>query len=61
LKSDLSERSFAFALLIVLLSKKLDEKPGVLRTLANQLLRGWEMKWEVRSLKLEIAFAGVIS
>lgn len=33
------ERSFAFALDIVLLCKRLDEKPGVARTIANQLLR----------------------
>ena len=38
-KSDLPERSFAFALEIVRLCKRLDEKPGVPRTLANQLLR----------------------
>jgi len=38
-KSDLPERSFAFALEIVGLCKRLDEKPGVPSTLANQLLR----------------------
>lgn len=38
-KSDLPERSFEFAKRIVLLCRALDEKPGVSRTLANQLLR----------------------
>ncbi len=38
-KSDLPERSFEFARRIVLLCQTLDEKPGVSRTLANQLLR----------------------
>ena len=39
MKSDLPDRSFKFALQIVLLCRKLDEKPGVSRTLSNQLLR----------------------
>lgn len=39
MKSDLPERSFEFAKRIVLLSRVLDEKPGVSRTLANQRLR----------------------
>lgn len=38
-KSDLPERSFEFARRIILLCRVLDEKPGVGRTLANQLLR----------------------
>lgn len=38
-KSDLPERSFEFAKRIVVLCRSLDEKPGVSRTLANQLLR----------------------
>lgn len=38
-KSDLPERSFEFAKRIVLLCRALDEKPGISRTLANQLLR----------------------
>jgi four helix bundle protein len=35
----LPERSFKFALAIIDLCRKLDEKPGVSRTLSNQLLR----------------------
>lgn len=38
-KRDLPERSFQFALRIVLLCQDLDKAPGVSRTLANQLLR----------------------
>jgi hypothetical protein len=38
-KRDLPERSFKFALAVIELCRKLDEKPGVSRTLANQLLR----------------------
>lgn len=38
-KSDLPARSFEFARRIILLCRVLDEKPGVSRTLANQLLR----------------------
>lgn len=38
-RNDLPERAFNFACLIIFLCKKLDEKPGVSRTLANQLLR----------------------
>ncbi len=33
------ERSFKFALAVIELCRKLDEKPGVSRTLSNQLLR----------------------
>ena len=39
MKSDLPERTFEFAVKIVNLCRLLDEKPGVSRTLANQLLR----------------------
>jgi four helix bundle protein len=39
MKSDLPERTFAFAVKVVELCRLLDEKPGVSRTLANQLLR----------------------
>jgi four helix bundle protein len=39
MKSDLPERSFKFAVEIVKLCRVLDEKPGVSRMLANQLLR----------------------
>jgi four helix bundle protein len=39
MKSDLPERSFKFALEIIKLCRLLDEKPGVSRTLAKQLLR----------------------
>lgn len=39
MKSDLPERTFAFAVKIVELCRLLDEKPGIPRTLANQLLR----------------------
>lgn len=39
MKSDLPERTFKFAVEIVKLCRLLDEKPGVSRTLANQLLR----------------------
>jgi four helix bundle protein len=36
---EISERAFAFAVRVVKLCQVLDEKPGVSRTLANQLLR----------------------
>jgi four helix bundle protein len=36
---DLPERTFAFARDVVLLCRELDQKPGVSRTMANQLLR----------------------
>ncbi len=39
MKSDLPERTFEFARRIVKLCQFLDEKPGVSRTMANQLLR----------------------
>ena len=39
MKSDLPNRTFAFAKRIVLLCKVLDETPGTNRTIANQLLR----------------------
>jgi four helix bundle protein len=39
IKRDLPDRTFAFAVEIVKLCRLLDEKPGVSRTLANQLLR----------------------
>ena len=39
MKSDIPERTFEFARRIVKLCRHLDEKPGVSRTLANQLLR----------------------
>ena len=39
MKSDLPDRSFRFALRVVKLCQFLDEKPGVSRTLARQLLR----------------------
>lgn len=39
IKSDVPERTFKFALLIVRFCQKLDEKPGISRTLSNQLLR----------------------
>ncbi|MAT40407.1 MAG: four helix bundle protein [Ectothiorhodospiraceae bacterium] len=39
MKSDIPERTFAFALRAVKLCQKLDESPGVSRTLARQLLR----------------------
>lgn len=38
-RRDLPERTFRFALRIVKLCQALDEKPGVARTLARQLLR----------------------
>lgn len=38
-RNDLPERSFQFALRIVKLCQVLDEKPGVGRTLARQLIR----------------------
>jgi four helix bundle protein len=38
-KSDLPERAFNFSVKIVKLCRSLDEKTGVSRTLANQLLR----------------------
>ncbi len=39
MKSDLPERTYRFAVEIVKLCRMMDEKPGVSRTLANQLLR----------------------
>ena len=39
MKSDLPERTFEFAKQIVQLCQTLDQRPGVSRTLANQLLR----------------------
>jgi four helix bundle protein len=36
---DISERAFEFAVRVVKLCQVLEEKPGVSRTLANQLLR----------------------
>ena len=39
MKSDLPERTFQFAERIVRLCRHLDARPGVSRTLANQLLR----------------------
>jgi len=36
---EISERAFAFAVRVVKLCQVLDERPGVPRTLANQLLR----------------------
>ena len=39
MKSDMPERTFEFAKRIVKLCKLMDEKPGVSRTLGNQLLR----------------------
>ena len=36
---DLCERTFEFSVRVVRLCQRLDEKPGVTRTLANQLLR----------------------
>ncbi len=39
MKSDIPERTFEFAKRVVKLCQVLDEKPGVSRTLANQLLR----------------------
>jgi len=39
MKSDIPGRTFAFALRVVKLCQVLDEKPGVPRILANQLLR----------------------
>ena len=36
---EISERAFVFAVRVVKLCQNLDEKPGVSRTLANQLLR----------------------
>lgn len=39
MKSDIPKRTFEFAKRIVKLCQALDEKPGVSRTLANQLLR----------------------
>jgi len=39
MKSDIPERTFEFARRVVKLCQVLDEKPGVSRTLANQLLR----------------------
>ncbi len=39
MRSDLPERTFEFAKRIVLLCRFLEKKPGVSRTLENQLLR----------------------
>jgi four helix bundle protein len=39
MKTDLCERTFAFATRIVCLCRELDKSPGVNRTLCNQLLR----------------------
>lgn len=39
MKSDIPERTFAFAIRVVKLCRVLDAQPGVSRTLANQLLR----------------------
>lgn len=39
MKHDLTERTFEFARRVVELCKVLDQKPGISRTLANQLLR----------------------
>ena len=39
MKSDIPERTFAFARRVVLLCRELDASPGVPRTLAGQLLR----------------------
>ena len=39
MKSDIPERTFEFARRVVKLCQALDEKPGVSRTMANQLLR----------------------
>lgn len=39
MKSDIPERTFEFAKRVVILCRFLDEKPGVSRTLGNQLLR----------------------
>ena len=36
---DIKERTFEFAVRVVTLCRELDEKPGVSRTIANQLLR----------------------
>jgi four helix bundle protein len=36
---EISERAFEFAVRVIKLCQELDEKPGVSRTLANQLLR----------------------
>ena len=38
-RRDLPERTFEFARRVVLLCRELDEKPGVSRTMAQQLLR----------------------
>ena len=41
---DIRKRTFDFALRIIKLCQNLDEKPGVSRTISNQLLRSgnWE-------------------
>lgn len=39
MRSDLPERTFQFAVKIVNLCRLLDEKPGVSRTIVNQLIR----------------------
>ena len=38
-KNDLKERSFEFAKRIILLCQKLEQSPGVARTISNQLIR----------------------
>ena len=38
-KNDLKERSFEFAKRIIFLCQKLEQSPGVIRTISNQLIR----------------------
>lgn len=38
-KNDLKERSFEFAKRIIFLCQKLEQSPGVTKTISNQLLR----------------------
>ena len=38
-KKDLKERSFEFAKRVIFLCQKLEQSPGVARTISNQLLR----------------------
>ena len=38
-KNDLKERSFEFAKRIIFLCQKLEQSPGVHRTISNQLLK----------------------
>ena len=38
-KNDLKERSFEFAKRIIFLCQKLEQSPGVTRTISNQLIR----------------------